>query len=139
VRIYEKATILTPGIWADSVTQKDCLYTAKALKKHSKNWESNHLDLGHDVANPLSIVGSVQNQCWEDGAIKGDLFINPITQNARDAIALIDAGLVNNLSIEMVTDDYWDNKQLIRSADDIVFLGVAIVGPFPACTNTRIR
>jgi len=140
VRIYEGATLLTPGSWADSVTNAPVLYRSDILKKYASNWEDNILTLGHDPmgSDPLKVVGTVQNQRWSNGAVIGDLYINTSTQNGRDAVALIEAGLINNVSVEM-TKDYWDSVNNTRYADNIRFQGVAIVGSHPACKNTRIK
>ena len=139
VRIYRGATIVTPGVWSDMITNAPVLYTPEVLKKFATNWDSNYLDLGHDIGNPLSIIGTVQNQRWEDNGVKGDLYISQLTQNGRDVVSLIDAGLVNHLSVEMTTKDYWDPKEMVRCADDIIFLGVAVVGPYPACKDAKIK
>lgn len=141
LRIYKGAVLLTPGTWSDSITNAPVLYRSDKLRKFSKNWEANTLTLGHDPmgADPLKVIGTVENQRWENGAVVGDLYINTILRSGQDAVALIEAGLINNLSVEMRTKDYWDSKDNIRCADDIRFQGVAIVGSHPACKGTRIK
>jgi hypothetical protein len=138
-RIYKGSIILTPGVWADSVSNSNILYKSDILKKYSTNWTSNHINLGHDNANPLSLVGTVQNQRWEDGAIKGDLYINTQLFAGGEVVKAIDAGLVNKLSIELESKDYWDSTKNVRYADDMKFMGVAIIGDHPACKHTKIR
>ena len=68
----------------------------------------------------------------------GDLYIYPITRNAKDTIALIDAGLVNWLSIELKSEDVWNSADSKKYAKDIVFIGAAVV-LYPACEDTRIK
>jgi hypothetical protein len=141
IRIYEGSVLLSPGTWADSVTNAPVLYRSDILSKYASNWEDNLITLGHDPmgSDPLRIVGTVQNQRWENGSVVGDLYINTKTQAGRDAVSLIEAGLVNNVSVEMMTKDYWDSNKNVRYADNIRFKGVAIVGNHPACKNTRIK
>lgn len=137
VRIYEGATLLTEGVWADSVSNSNVLYTAENLSK--TQFKDNYINLGHDNANPLSFVGTIHNVRKGNGIIKADLWIDTITQNGRDVINLINAGRINNLSVEMGTRDVWNSVEHMKCAHDINIYGVSIVGPFQACKDARIR
>lgn len=140
VRVYEGATLLTPGKWADSISKSYILYKSPILSKYATNWVTNHINLGHDNVNPLSTVGTVHKQRWEDGVVKGDLYINTALSNGREIVTSIDAGLVNKLSVEMNTDDYWDSTEKAKYADNIRFLGLAIIGNHPAaCDGAKIK
>jgi len=121
------------------ITQAPVLYEADIIKKYSTNWASNYVDLGHSWA-PLDFIGTVQNQYFRDNALYGDLYINPNTKNGADAITLIDCGILKSLSIEMATDDSWNSDHMMRCANELEFMGVAIVGPRPgpACKDARI-
>lgn len=135
-RIYKEATILTPGSWADMVTRAYIMYTKEELQKSVNKWEDNILDIDHSHF-PLDIIGKVHNPIFKDNSVKADLYIYPITNNAKDIIALIDAGLVNNLSVEIMTKDKWDPVSNLRMATDIKYYGVAITID-PACKGTKI-
>jgi len=136
-RVYNNAILLTPGSWSDACTRAPVEYTEEQLCKSATRWEENYLNLDHSQ-DTLDRVGVVKNQRWYKGAVTGDLHIYPITQNAKDAIALIDAGLVNSLSVELSSVDRWDYNTNKRFAEDISFFGLGIVLN-PACRNSRIK
>jgi phage head maturation protease len=138
--VYKDVTILTPGEWADSITNAKVLYREDVLRKSYTNWDKySYVNLGHSHY-PLDFVGTVQNKYYENG-VKADLFINQNTSNGRDIIEKINADEVNKLSVELRTQDYWDVEHMMRSPEKMLFLGVSILGPFPspACTDARIK
>ena len=122
------------------ITQSPVIYKPEVIKKYSSNWKSNYIDLGHSWA-PLDFIGTVQNQHFFENALHGDLYINPNTRNGEDTITLIDCGILNSLSVEMMTDDSWDSDSQMKCANELEFMGVAICGPQPgpACKDTRIQ
>jgi hypothetical protein len=65
------------------------------------------------------------------------LYIFPVTEAAKSTIGLIDSRLIDWLSVELTSEDYWDNKLNKRCAGDISFIGAAIVTN-PADPHTRI-
>jgi len=136
-RIYNNAILLTPGAWSDAITKSPVEYTEEQLKKSAMRWESNYLNIDHSQGT-LDRIGLVKNQKWFKGSVMADLYIYPITNNSRDTIALIDAGLVNSLSVELSSVDRWDFSTNKRFAEDITFHGCACVLD-PACSETRIR
>lgn len=136
VRIYRNTILLTPGEFSDAVTRSPVTYTEDAISKSANKWEENYLNLDHSYE-VLKRLGYIQNTYYKDGAVRGDLYIFPITQTAIDTISLIDAGLINWLSVEITTKDYWDASTNKRYADDISYIGAAIVTT-PACENSRI-
>jgi len=135
-RIYRDCVLLTPGAWSDSTGMSAIEYTETELRRAAGNWSSNFLNLDHrwDV---LSRIGHVENTHWNDG-VRGDLYIYPITQNARDAISLIDADMINELSVELMSRDVWKSEDEKRYATDIEFVGTAVV-VMGACRETRIK
>jgi len=137
VRIYREAVLLTEGEFTDSISRSPIMYTKAEISKGSSNWSNNYLNLDHSFE-VLKRLGFVKNPIFRDGCLKGDLYIFPITQAARDVIAQIDNGLVNWLSVEITTEDYWNNKDNKRYASNIEFMGAAIV-LMPADKNTRIN
>jgi len=138
VRIYKDVVILTPGVWTDASTRMPIEYTELNLMKGSKVWSSNFLNVDHSWGT-LDRIGYVKNPYYNKKiGIMGDLHIRPITQTARDTISLIDAGLVNWLSAELMAEDVWDSASNKRFAEDIEFIGCAVVC-HPADKNTRIK
>ncbi len=136
-RVYNNAVLLTPGEWSDAMTRAPVKYTEEQLCKSASRWEENYLNVDHSQGT-LDRIGIVKNQRWYKNAVVGDLYIYPITQNAKDTIALIDAGLVNSLSVELSSVDRWDFQENMRFAEDIAFFGLAVVLN-PACKGAHIR
>jgi len=137
VRIYRDTTLLTVGEYADSMSPAPVVYTEQALKDSATNWSSNYLNVDHSFE-VQKRLGFIKNAYWRDGKVMGDLYIFPITQAAKDTIALIDAGLVNWLSVEITTRDEWNSEDNKRYANDIEFIGAAVV-LYPADPHTRIK
>jgi hypothetical protein len=136
VRIYKGAILLTPGEYTDALSRTPTVYTETELKNSATRWEANFLNLDHSDE-VLKRVGYVKNTYYKNQSIRGDLYIFPVTQEAKSAIGLIDSGLVNWLSVELTSEDYWDNKLNKRCASDISYIGCALV-TFPACPDTRV-
>ena len=135
-KIYRDASLLPAGIYTDSMSQTPTEYTPESLNQYATNWGDNfiNLDHTHDV---LSRIGRVFNQRCEDGIVKGDLHIYPITQASRDTISLIDNNLVNWVSVEIMTEDTWNEEKKVWSAGDMEFFGLAICTT-PAAKNAKI-
>jgi hypothetical protein len=136
-RIYNSAILLTPGSWSDCLTRSPVEYTPEQLKMSASRWKEDFLNIDHSRGT-LDRIGYVKNCRWYKNSVIGDLHIYPVTQNAKDTIALIDTGLVNSLSVELSSVDRWDFQSNKRFAEDIEFFGCAVVLD-PACENTRIR
>ena len=136
-RIYKGVIILTPGKYADSLTKDYVLYTPEILRKYATNWSSNYVNIDHSQS-VIHRVGYILNPRWEEGAVRGDLYIFPYTTVARDTIALIDNNMINHLSSEIITTDHYDYLEKCIVVDDIEFFGCAIVTN-PACEDARIK
>lgn len=138
-RVFKDATLLTPGEWTDSVSRTPITYTDAALFLSANNWTKNILNLDHEWK-VLNTIGTVQNPRYHSGSIRADLFVTPRTQNGKDAITLIDLGLVNALSIELMSNDTWDSDDFKRYATDIEYLGCAMVyGDNAACSEAKVK
>jgi phage head maturation protease len=135
--VYKDCTLLTEGVFTDAASRRTIKYPAHVLKKNAQNWGDNYLSINHDN-NPLSKIGFVENPRWKDNKLMVDLRILPITQNAKDVINLIDAGLVDNLSVEALTEEKWNSKDHLLEITDIKFLGASIVLT-PACEDAVIQ
>lgn len=137
-RTYKDVVLLTPGDWTDSQTMAPVRYTPELLKGYHDNWSRNFLNLDHQWT-VLNRVGWVENpRCRKDGAVIADIKISKVTQNGRDIVELIEDNLINELSVELLSDDKWDSKERIRLASDIEFIGCAIVTE-GACKETKIK
>ena len=136
-RTYRNCILLSTGKFSDSITRSPVIYTEQALKTGATNWEENYLNVDHsyDVRDRL---GFVTNPYYKNGKVYGDLNIFPITTVARDIISLIDANLVNWISVELYSEDDWNDKTLETFANNIIFIGAAVC-LFPADSNTRIK
>jgi len=135
-RVFRNAQLLTPGEWTDAGSRMPTVYTPQELTRSAENWRSNYLNVDHSW-NSLDRIGYVNNPKAVRGSVKGDLFIYPITQTARDTISLIDSGLINWLSVELFSRDEinYDDRKIYAS--DITFIGAAVVS-HPADENTYI-
>lgn len=140
MRIFKGAIVLTPGTWADMVTNANVLYKSDVIDRYSGNWVSNYIDLQHSH-HPRDLVGTVHNQYSKNGILKADLWIDTNLTAGKDIVRLIDSSIVNQLSVEMMTNDKWDSNTHVRSVETIKFLGVAILGgpSIAACVDTRIK
>jgi len=137
-RTYRDVIILTPGDWTDSQTRAPVRYSTALLKEFHTNWTRDFLNLDHNWSS-LSRVGWVQNpRCLQDGTVIADIKISKVTQNGRDIVESIEDGLINELSVELLSDDKWDSDESIRLASNIEFIGLAIVTT-GACEETRIK
>lgn len=136
-RIFKDAVLLTNGSWVDSITGEKVKYSKSAIKKSAGNWIENILNIDHDTE-VLKRLGYVNNPYYKDGKLLGDLHIYPITQNSRDVINLIDEGLVNWLSVEVITEDEYNHKLGMIEVKSMEFLGCAVITN-PACDETKIK
>jgi len=135
VRIYRDVTLLTEGKFTDSLSMTGVSYPRDVLERTVNNWQSNYLNIDHSH-NVLDRIGTVENAYWNGDKVKGDLYIHPITRNAMDTIKLIDDGLINWLSVEIMTEDAWDRNDE-RYVKDLEYIGLAVVTA-PACQGALI-
>lgn len=139
-KVYKDVVILTPGVWADSISNSQIMYKEDVIRRDYSNWDNlKYVNLGHSHF-PLDLVGTVQDPYYDNG-VRADLRLNSNTSNGRDIIELIDQGLINKLSVELRTQDYWDSQNMVRCVGKALFMGVSILGPnqTPACAEARIK
>ncbi len=136
-RIYLDTILLTPGSWTDAMSMSPTEYTSEELERSAGKWESDYLNVDHSYT-VCDRLGYVRNPHWYNESVMGDLHIYPITQTAKDTIALIDANLINSLSVELNSNDVWKSSEEKRYATDITFVGAAVC-TFPACPDSKIR
>jgi len=135
VRIYHNAIMISPGKHTDSITMAPVEYTPEVLSATTQNVRSNYLNLDHSHET-LKRVGRFVNPYWDGEHVRADLYIYPVTQNSRDTIELIDSGMVNWLSVELLTEDEWTPENEIR-VKDLDYIGLAVVTA-PACRQSLI-
>lgn len=136
-RIYNDVCLLTPGEYTDSISMVPILYRDNVMKKYATNWKSEWLNLDHS-RDVRSRIGYVRNHYWNGKAIMGDLYIFPGTTAGTDTISLIDSGLINKLSVEVMSNDSWNGEEQVRQVDEMEFLGTGIVTE-PADEHTYIN
>lgn len=136
-RIYKNVILLTSGDWSDSITNAPVRYSNTILKKYAKNWIQNFLNLDHSFET-LKRIGWIENTYYKESKLLGDIRISTSTPNGKAAVAHIDAGLVNGLSVEVMSEDKWDSNERVRLADKLDFVGAAVT-IIPADDNTRIQ
>ena len=133
------ATLITPGAWTDMASRTEINYSPRELQMASTRWLKNILNLDHEWK-VLNTIGTVQSPRWQDNAVKGNLYINTVTSAGKDTVALIDAGLVNALSVELQSLDVRESETNKLFASDIDFIGCAVIyGDMGACPDSRIR
>jgi len=125
-RIYKNATILTPGEWTDCITRSPVVYSESELEKNATNWKENYLDLDHSFS-VSDRVGYVRNPHADKGCVKADLYILKGTHSGDDVIRKIDCGLITDVSAELTTNDRYDYGSGKYIAEDLCFMGCAIV------------
>ena len=146
-KMYEACVFLTEGEFSDSITRAPIVYTKEQLMRIPSNLSMKaeylpleddriYCNIDHNPSDTLSRIGYVPNLYYSNKALKGDLYLHCLTQNSKDIRTMIDAGYVNSLSVEILTNDrYGDDGRLY--AEDIVMLGIATV-LHPACPEARI-
>ena len=139
-RTYRNVPILHPGEYSDGYSRTMCYYSKDVVKKYAMNWDEKYLDIDHDVHKVLSRIGWVEPKGWDakQNAVVADLKILPVTQNAKDTIALIDNKLIDSVSVEMYISDSWDDEKDMQRADEILFSGLGVV-THPSDNLARIK
>ena len=129
-RIYRNSTLLIPGTFSDGGSGRSIYYSHKMLKKYATNWTSDYVTLDHGKS-VLDRIGFISNPHYDHGII-ADVNLVPVTQNVKDVINLIDAGMIKHLSIEALTDDDYNSIKGTLEATTMEFIGCSIITT-PAC------
>jgi len=138
VRVYRNCLILAPGEYTDGLSNQTARYKADVLERCALNWDETYLNLDHNIFETLKRVGTVDPKGAKNGKVYADLRIIKSTQAGRDIIALIDANLVTDLSVEIYTKEHWNSRDHIYDIDEILFTGLAIVTE-GACDKAKIN
>lgn len=137
--------LLAPGTWTDSTQKQPCRYTEQHLERYAQNWVSYSYWSRHSGGTPRDItdkIATIRNLRYDQGVI-GDLFYHGQTTKSKDAISLIKAAAAGTISwpyssVEMMTRDKWILSEKLYEAQEITFLGAAMVDE-GACRTCKIR
>lgn len=130
-KTYHDVGILKAGKWRDSTTRQLVEYPAKILEEGYANWRRRTFNLDHNHLT-LSTLGRIHNERYHDGGVYGDITVYALTQTQKEAMALMDAGLVDGISAEVATEDTFNPATNTIRAHKVTFNGAALT-PSPAC------
>lgn len=138
--------LLAPGTWTDSTQKTPCRYTGEVLERYHANWIDFSYWSRHGGGAPRDLttewIADIRNLRYQDGVI-ADLFYHGITNASQEAIKVIRAAQAGKIpfpysSVEMMTRDKWIISEKLYEAQEVVFLGAAMVKE-GACRVCRIR
>jgi len=135
--------LLAEGTWTDSYQQTPCRYKTGVLEKYCSNWKDNGLWGRHPGGAPRSVdekIGEVQNPRYDKKlkAVVGDLFFHLKSQKSRDIAEMVEAGIINAVSVEIGGTERYNAKEKCFEAESIDFYGLAVVDK-GACQTCLIR
>jgi len=135
--------MLAEGTWTDSFQQTPCRYRAEVLEKYSGNWKDNGLWGRHPGGAPRSVdekIGEVRNPRYDKKlkAVVGDLFFHLKSQKSRDIAEMVEAGIINAVSVEIGGTERYNSKEECFEAESIDYYGLAVVDK-GACETCLIR
>ena len=141
--LIHDAILLAEGTWTDSYQQTPCKYKSEVLEKYSNNWLDNSIWSRHPGGTPRSVdekIGQVVNPHYDPKykAVMGDISFHMMSQKSRDIAEMIDAGLVNAVSVELGGTEKYNAKDKCYEAETIDFFGLAVVDK-GACETCLIR
>lgn len=131
--------LLAEGVWTDSLQKTPWRLAAETLERFHKNWTDDTVWNRHSGGQHRAVtdkVGRVENVRYGGGAVVGDVNLHGITQNSRDAAALVEAGEINYVSVETLGRDIYNPETREYEAQEIQFTGLALVnrGACKVCT-----
>lgn len=134
-------TVLGNGTWTDSAQGTPCDYSSDVLERYASNWVDDAMWSRHAGGVPRAItdkVGRIINQRGLNGDVVADLHYHGVTQESRDTIAMVKAGLANFVSVEHAGKEKWNPGKKRYEAQEITFTGIATVNR-GACARCTIR
>ena len=84
------------------------------------------------------MIGRTTNPRFEDGHIVADIEYHALSQDSRDTIAMIEAGVANFVSVEHGGRERWNVGTKQYEAEELFFTGSATVNK-GACQTCKIR
>jgi hypothetical protein len=131
--------LLATGVHTDSLQKTPWRVKPDVLERHAANWTDDTVWNRHAGGQHRAVtdkIGNVQNIRYQNEAATGDVVLHGLTQNSRDAAALVEAGQINHVSVETSGSDRWNVGTKEFEAQDITFTGLALVnrGACKVCT-----
>ena len=135
--------LLAEGTWTDSFQRTPCRYKAEVLEKYHANWKDSGLWSRHPGGTPRSVdekIGEVRNYRYdkERKAVIGDLLFHLKNQRSRDIAEMVEAGIINAVSVEIGGTEKYNAKEECFEAESIDYYGTAVVDK-GACEKCTIR
>ena len=133
--------MLGAGTWTDSAKKTPLNYSEDVLKRNAGNWvDDSHWSrhLGGVPRRVGEMIGKTQNPRYEDGHIVADIEYHGLSQDSRDTIAMIEAGVANFVSVEHGGRERWNVGTKQYEAEELFFTGSATVNK-GACQTCKIR
>lgn len=140
--VIKDVTLLAAGTWTDEAQRSACEYSGDVVTRYATNWADSTLWARHAGGVPRAVtdgIGTIENQRPGPDSTVGDLRIHGLTQQSRDTIALIEAGVVDYFSAELVGPEKWNVGRKVYTKEAITYLGGAVVnkGACKTCTLRR--
>jgi hypothetical protein len=156
--LVKNSILLTAGIYTDSALRTPLNYPADTLRKYAGAWKANGLWVRHAGGVPRRItekVGKVVRTWFEPSvevtddqgrkmtvpAIMGDLEFSRDNDESRNAAEMALNGAVKGdplkLSVEHVSKERYNRETKLAEAEDLLFLGLALVDK-GACSHSTM-
>lgn len=133
--------MLGAGTWTDSAKKTPLNYSEDVLKRNAGNWiDDSHWSrhLGGVPRRVGEMIGKTINPRYEDGHVVADIEYHGLSQDSRDTIAMIEAGVANFVSVEHGGRERWNVGTKQYEAEELFFTGSATVNK-GACQTCKIR
>jgi len=133
--------MLGAGVWTDSAKKTPLYYSEDVLRRNAGNWVDNSHWSRHLGGVPRRVgemIGRTINPRFEDGHIVADIEYHGLSQDSRDTIAMIEAGVANFVSVEHGGRERWNVGTKQYEAEELFFTGSATVNK-GACQTCKIR
>lgn len=133
--------MLGAGTWTDSAKKTPLNYSEDVLRRNAGNWVDNSHWSRHLGGVPRRVgemIGRTTNPRFEDGHIVADIEYHALSQDSRDTIAMIEAGVANFVSVEHGGRERWNVGTKQYEAEELFFTGSATVNK-GACQTCKIR
>ena len=133
--------MLGAGTWTDSAKKTPLYYSEDVLRRNAGNWVDNSHWSRHLGGVPRRVgemIGRTTNPRFEDGHIVADIEYHGLSQDSRDTIAMIEAGVANFVSVEHGGRERWNVGTKQYEAEELFFTGSATVNK-GACQTCKIR
>ena len=133
--------MLGAGTWTDSAKKTPLYYSEDVLRRNAGNWVDNSHWSRHLGGVPRRVgemIGRTINPRFEDGHIVADIEYHGLSQDSRDTIAMIEAGVANFVSVEHGGRERWNVGTKQYEAEELFFTGSATVNK-GACQTCKIR